>query len=216
MAAPLFLSAQETYPLTKYLGQFFEQGYGNEGDEENLDLAAEGKKLYHAGWSYTLPEGFDTTGVHFADYSQFDLDATFRLTDKIGEQQWQVRVPGPQDEVARGIIPSLNPDFKMAAVVRQTDLYRPQEWEGQSNPFLFHASNVESRYKHESGVPAFCAVAMNQSTSLVEAGSDEGARPLNLACTKMKSGRANSRRAFLQYFFGLQQKSTEHIKVLEC
>jgi hypothetical protein len=45
----------------------------------------------------------------------------------------------------------------------------------------------------------------------VKAGSDEGARPLNLASTKMKTGVENSRRAFLQYFFWLQKKSTKSI-----
>jgi len=43
------------------------------------------------------------------------------------------------------------------------------------------------------GGPAFFHKRMNQSRRLVKAGSDEGARPLNLASTKMKTGVENSR-----------------------
>lgn len=165
---PLKITAQqETAPLTKFIGQIFEQGYGQTGDEEGIDLMQYNDGTAMCGWSYFEEDEY--TAIEFGttpNYNNFDIDATYWLMDKIGDQQWEVRIlNGGTDDIATGICPSNieNEGFNFVSCVRHTTVYGPNEVvsvDDELSVWLLDASGAYSLlYQHQRDEETFAGIA---------------------------------------------------------
>lgn len=169
LTTSLTINAQtEAVPLTKFIGQIFEQGYGGAGDEEGIDLMQYNEGTAMCGWSYAEEDEY--TPVEFGttpNYSNFNLEATYWLMDKIGEQQWEVRIPigSSTDDIATGICAAdvENEAYSFASCVRHTTVYNPNsvvEIDDELSVWLLSASGAYSLlYQHQRDEETFAGIA---------------------------------------------------------